>query len=249
MDAAIQTAEDALKDGCCVIIGLQSTGEARAKDAAKQAGLDESEDGSIYLEDYICDSKEAIKRILLNLFPLPPKPKGVIPPDFLKPKTAEEDDSSPLSSETKAAAKNIEAKAAPKTPEQKAKSKKDRKLDISKLDWRDSNLDDLFSSDEEDDEFGASEPLSSGPMRWDEIPLDSVAISTSVIRRRNYREACHRLKRWFEAVDNLKLPPNPLDRLLNELGGPEKVAGTSLSSRMFLSFYRFANFLFLALQK
>ena len=29
---------------------------------------------------------------------------------------------------------------------------------------------------------------------------------------------------YLDAVDNLELPANPLDRLLNELGGPDKVA-------------------------
>ena len=30
------------------------------------------------------------------------------------------------------------------------------------------------------------------------------------------------VKVWLDSVDKLELPANPLDRLLNELGGPDK---------------------------
>jgi len=40
----------------------------------------------------------------------------------------------------------------------------------------------------------------------------------------NYRKAAEKVKKYLDAVDELELPANPLDRLLNELGGPERVA-------------------------
>lgn len=40
----------------------------------------------------------------------------------------------------------------------------------------------------------------------------------------NYRKAAEEVQRWLTCVDKLNLPPNPLDRLLNELGGPDEVA-------------------------
>ncbi|KAL7448691.1 hypothetical protein ACHAWC_000839, partial [Mediolabrus comicus] len=43
-------------------------------------------------------------------------------------------------------------------------------------------------------------------------------------RKANYRRACEKVKGWLETVDGISLPPNPLDRLLNELGGPDQVA-------------------------
>ncbi len=62
-------------------------------------------------------------------------------------------------------------------------------------------------------------------IRWDEIDLN-LDTSASVENERmvDYRKACERVKRWLDDVDNLALPANPLDRLLNELGGPDKVA-------------------------
>ena len=39
-----------------------------------------------------------------------------------------------------------------------------------------------------------------------------------------YRKHAEQVKGWLDTVDNLELPANPLDRLLNELGGPDEVA-------------------------
>lgn len=66
---------------------------------------------------------------------------------------------------------------------------------------------------------------------WDEIPLDEVELATmsrvdraDLRRMIDYRKSAERVKKWLDTVDDLALPANPLDRLLNELGGPDKVA-------------------------
>ena len=66
---------------------------------------------------------------------------------------------------------------------------------------------------------------------WNEIPLDEVEVVTmsrvdraDVRRMIDYRKSAERVKKWLDTVDELALPANPLDRLLNELGGPDKVA-------------------------
>lgn len=84
MDKAIELANDAIKDGKCVVIGLQSTGEARASGAAKAAGLNDKE-GCEFGDAFVSAPNEDLKRIIMQLFPLPPKPRGVIAPEFLNP--------------------------------------------------------------------------------------------------------------------------------------------------------------------
>ncbi len=68
-------------------------------------------------------------------------------------------------------------------------------------------------------------------IKWEEIPLQenyldkvSVQAQRRFQRRRNYRLAVELQKRWYDKIQRLQLPGNPLDRLLNDLGGPEKVA-------------------------
>ena len=64
---------------------------------------------------------------------------------------------------------------------------------------------------------------------WNEIPLEASGLESTVDkadheRMVNYRKAAEEVQRWLNHVDKLNLPPNPLDKLLNELGGPDEVA-------------------------
>jgi len=61
VDTCISTAKQALEDGYCCIIGLQSTGEASSQRAFKAAGMDTT--GGLF-DEYISAPSEGLKRII-----------------------------------------------------------------------------------------------------------------------------------------------------------------------------------------
>ena len=71
VDKAIEIAQKALDAGNCVVIGLQSTGEARSKAAAEMAGCDDA--GGASFDDYISAPSEDLKKVIVSMFPLPPR--------------------------------------------------------------------------------------------------------------------------------------------------------------------------------
>ena len=322
VDKAISIAKEALSDGNCCVIGLQSTGEARSKGAAVAAGYNTDSGGDF--DDFVSAPNEDLKRIIMMMFPLPPKPKGVIAPVFLNPVKDNEDgdsfeddngnnsDDDSKSEEEEALGKrkstsrnsNRNPKATKRTkgdtneemlmsgkthrrsakkkvvyaesddeemesPEdsvngevQKKKSNKKggeegnrAKRGNAKYDSDGTGSDtdefDLETEADDDDSFFAdsgsetemdaavkkatnkkcaeksksASSCRSERINWDEISLD-LDVNESVENERmvNYRIACEKIKKYLDAVDRLELPPNPLDRLLNELGGPDKVA-------------------------
>jgi len=57
--------KQALDDGCCCVIGLQSTGEASSQRAAKAAGMDEAQGGKF--DSFKSAPSEGLKRIICNV--------------------------------------------------------------------------------------------------------------------------------------------------------------------------------------
>ena len=134
-------------------------------------------------------------------------------------------------------------KRKPSKKGRKPANKKRRGANISTNSDNDSDFEmdqdnDNDTIDADDDDFattGNGKKLAKGKskkgmgvikrIQWDEIDLN-MDTSASVENERmvEYRKACEKVKGWLDDVDALALPANPLDRLLNELGGPEKVA-------------------------
>jgi len=265
VDTAISTAQKALEDGHCCVIGLQSTGESRAKGAAKIAGL--ADEGGSFGEAFVSAPNEDLKRTIMQMFPLPPKPAGVIAPEFLNHLKKEDivgddatvDDTASLSEnsietldssrpsrrtkkavsydETNVSSEGVILNLGKKGPAEKSGKNKKRNSSSSDSDdesnFTVSVAGDVLSDSDSDDDFDASDLKKKKPsesIAWNEIPLDSdegnmcLADRIEYKRKANYRRAAEKVKGWLDTVDNLSLPANPLDRLLNELGGPDQVA-------------------------
>jgi len=155
-----------------------------------------NDDNGGVFDEFVSAPNEDLKRIILMMFPLPPKPKGVIAPVFLAPVKGK-DETDPSSDEDVTGSLMEDAGGRRRSKRDRNLRSKRRKLSSKK----------------------------SVRIPWNEIPLDlDVAGRVENERLLNYRNAVEKVKKYLDAVDELELPANPLDRLLNELGGPEKVA-------------------------
>lgn len=211
-------------------------------------------------QEFVSAPQEDLMRVILLMFPLPPKPRGVIPPNFLTPKKQGGDcddeggnngsrsgdvtgSESPSSSRRSSSVADVSDSSSDEAANRKEKKKAKEAVDPSKLSCFDADVSFLDDSDDSDDDSIQEMDVSGnnndikprryrtdGKIHWDEIPVSAneARMSESArrfyLRRKQYRMAVEQVKAWYEAVQELNLPPNPLDRLLNELGGPAKVA-------------------------
>ena len=65
VDDCIRIAKQAIEDGCCCVIGLQSTGEASSTRAAKAIGINEEGGGTF--SEFISSPAEGLKRLIRNI--------------------------------------------------------------------------------------------------------------------------------------------------------------------------------------
>ena len=352
-------------DEYCAILGLQSTGEARAQNAAKLiSGSSDNGDNDVMLENFVSAPRETILRMIQIIFPLPPRPRGILAPDFLatsvhevctsdndndKDKDKDKDNARmqvqknsnitdffndrsekivrerknndrshsqlkkartafrrchPFGFVAKPISKDefhtwkaiipldcglstfqeVTLEFTPDYPEKPPTCRifssqitsigvqsvpileeSNWKPDTSIMEillaiqlkimsykntltkrirgggWDDTSFPEFSDEDNNENENDCVVKQHRGSkfisdshslkIKWNEIPLEenyldkvSVQSRRRFQRRRNYRLAVERQIRWYERIKSLQLPGNPLDRLLNDLGGPEKVA-------------------------
>uniref|UniRef100_A0A8C5JX75 Protein strawberry notch homolog 1 n=1 Tax=Jaculus jaculus TaxID=51337 RepID=A0A8C5JX75_JACJA len=188
----VQLAREEIKNGKCVVIGLQSTGEARTLEALEEGGGE--------LNDFVSTAKGVLQSLIEKHFPAPDRKKlySLLGIDL----TAPSNTSSPRDSPSK-------------------KARKVGGLTGSSSDDSGSESD---VSDNEESDYESSKNMSSGddddfnPFRDD---------NNSLITSQDAVERAQQMKK--DLLDKLEklaedLPPNTLDELIDELGGPENVA-------------------------
>lgn len=272
----VQLAREEVKNGKCVVIGLQSTGEARTLEALEEGGGE--------LNDFVSTAKGVLQSLVEKHFPAPDRQKlfSLLGIDLSAKKT-------PSPSETNTEQKGKKRKGT-ETKKEVKKARKSRGLsgtssDESNSDNSDGDSDDSFksvSSGEDEDDFNpfkddSSEDDEDGPwlIRKDSkkskekrnkkkkksIDPDSIQSAllasglgttrptfttpavkpsnntvpvaksepeeSSCVTSQDAVEDAQRMKRdLLEQLEKLAghLPPNTLDELIDELGGPDNVA-------------------------
>lgn len=233
--ATVRLAKKALAEGKCVVIGLQSTGEARTEEAVTKYGLE--------LDDFISGPRELLLKFVEENYPLPEKPEPLPGEESVKELQRKRHSASPGVS-----FKGRVRKAAKWKPASDGESDEE------------SETDSAHESTESDDEFQICEICNSEeerkkllqcsccgqlvhsgclvppitdviPSDWschsckektDEYLQSRHAYLTELLKR--YEAALERKSKILDIIRSMDFPNNPLDDIVDQLGGPDKVA-------------------------
>ncbi|KAF3448819.1 hypothetical protein FNV43_RR09532 [Rhamnella rubrinervis] len=232
--AAVRLAKQALMKDKCVVIGLQSTGEARTEEAVTKYGLE--------LDDFISGPRELLLKFVEENYPLPEKPEP-LPGEEVKELHKKRHSATPGVS-----MKGRVRKVAKWKPESDGENDEE------------SDTDSAHDSAESDDEFQICDICNSEEERKKLLqcsccgqlvhpvclvpPLEDLvsgdwschsckektddylqrkqAYIAELLKR--YEAALERKLYWLDLIRSMDLPNNPLDDIIDQLGGPDKVA-------------------------
>ncbi|XP_045800406.1 protein FORGETTER 1-like isoform X2 [Trifolium pratense] len=233
--ATVRLAKQALVDEKCVVIGLQSTGEARTEEAVTKYGSE--------LDDFVSGPRELLLKFVEENYPLPEKPELLPGEDGVKELQRKRHSATPGVS-----LKGRVRKAAKWQPPSDAESDEESETDSG------------IESNDSDEEFQICEICTTEeerkkllqcsccgklvhsaclmppigdvvPEEWschlckektDEYLLARQAYIAELQKR--YDAALERKTKILEIIRSLDLPNNPLDDITDQLGGPDKVA-------------------------
>ncbi|XP_047315332.1 protein FORGETTER 1 [Impatiens glandulifera] len=236
--AVVRLSKQALMENKCVVIGLQSTGEARTEEVVTKYGSE--------LDDFVSGPRELLLKFVEENYPLPEKPE--------KPETLPGEES----------AEELQRKRHLATPDVSFKGRVRKaakwKAASDGESEEDSYADSGNESTESDDEFQichlcksegerkkllqcsycrhVMHPSCLDPPVVDEVPGDWCCSSCKektddylqareayvAELQKRYDGAVQRKSKILEIVRSLDLPNNPLDDIIDQLGGPNKVA-------------------------
>ncbi|CAI0555414.1 unnamed protein product [Linum tenue] len=233
--ATVRLSKHALKEDKCVVIGLQSTGEARTEEAVTKYGFE--------LDDFISGPRELLLKFVEEYYPLPEKPEpldGEVDPVELQRKRH--------STASDVSLKGRVRKVARWKPTNDHES------------GEESETDSVGESTESDDEFQICEicnteeeskrllrcsccgqlfhpsclvphitdfpsedwSCQSCKEKTEEYLIARRAYLAELLKR--YDVALDRKSKILEIIRLLDLPNNPLDDIIDQLGGPDRVA-------------------------
>uniref|UniRef100_A0AAQ5YP78 Protein strawberry notch homolog 1 n=1 Tax=Amphiprion ocellaris TaxID=80972 RepID=A0AAQ5YP78_AMPOC len=274
----VQLAREEVQNGKCIVIGLQSTGEARTLEALEEGGGE--------LNDFVSTAKGVLQSLIEKHFPAPDRQKlySLLGIDLSAKKTPSPNDTAAEPEQKGKKRKGSEVKKQPKKKPRKhgglsgTSSEESQSDESDKDSGKDCDSDDSFksiSSADEDDDFnpfrdesdddeeddpwlirkepkkgkekkkkkrrksidpdsiqsallasglGSTRPAFTASVNPPSTPAES---QDSCLTSQDAVEHAQKMKRaLLEQLEELAedLPPNTLDELIDELGGPDNVA-------------------------
>lgn len=234
--AVVRLAKQALTENKCVVVGLQSTGEARTEEAVTKYGLE--------LDDFVSGPRELLLKFVEENYPLPEEPE---PEDLPGQENAKEESRKRHLENRDVSFKGRVRKIA----NWGVKSDVESDEEAETASENGSESDDEFqicgicNSEEERKKLlqcsccrqlvhsACLVPPVDGPVaddwtchsckeKTEEYLLAKQAYAADLLKR--YEGAMERKMKILEIIRSFYLPNNPLDDIIDQLGGPDKVA-------------------------
>lgn len=231
----VRLAKKALSANKCVVIGLQSTGEARTEEAVTKYGVE--------LDDFVSGPRELLLKFVEENYPLPEQPEPL----------SEDDSVKELHRKRHSASPGVSVRG-------RVRKMAKWKPDSDDESYLESEAESADDSNDSDDEFqicqicsGEDErkkllhcsecdklfhpdcvvpPVTDLPSEaWicysckekTEEYIQARRVYIAELQKR-YEAALERKLKILEIIRSLNLPNNPLDDIVDQLGGPDKVA-------------------------
>ncbi|XP_020269430.1 protein FORGETTER 1 [Asparagus officinalis] len=233
--AAVRLAKQALVDNKCVVIGLQSTGEARTEEAVTKYGAE--------LDDFVSGPRELLLKLVEENYPLPQKPDIVQGEESVRELQRKRHSATPGVS-FKGRVRKVAKWKASSDSESDAEAESDSDHESAESD-EEFQMCEICNSEEEKklllrcsccgqqvhpaclmppwtDAIPADWSCYSCKMKTDEYLQARDAYVAELLKR--YEAANERKLKIMDIIRSLDLPNNPLDDIIDQLGGPEKVA-------------------------
>ncbi|CAA3028611.1 strawberry notch isoform X1 [Olea europaea subsp. europaea] len=232
--AVINLSKQALMENKCVVIGLQSTGEARTEEAVSKYGLE--------LDDFISGPRELLLKFVEENYPLPEKPEP-LPDESEKELPRKRHSTTPDVSFT-GRVRKVAKWQAESDEESEWGSETDTEPESVGSD-DEFQICNICNSEEERKKLlqcsccgqlihpaclvppvveAVSEDWSchSCKEKTEEYLQERRAYVKELFKR--YEAAVERQSRLLEIIRSMDLPNNPLDDIIDQLGGPDKVS-------------------------
>ncbi|GFO35954.1 protein strawberry notch homolog 1, partial [Plakobranchus ocellatus] len=260
VNRCVDVAREAVRYGKCVVIGLQSTGEARTLDQVEEAGGD--------LTDFVSTAKGVFQTLVDRHFPASTRGRAL---DIIKQvSNSHKKRDSPNLWKRKKAEEEPASKRQKKDEDSSDPDSNDSSPDISDIDFASSSDSSMSSSEDDEHNPFANGWNSDDDDPWckkkkrkrespkqkkkvkkkmkkdlkkegkesdsdDEDEIDRALTRSGLLNKMpptfdnpsgNWEKASMMKTELLSRIDYLgeRLPPNTLDQLIDELGGPENVA-------------------------